>query len=274
MTYFNRSATNPSTQFQVIADAYTTVGIPAPTRALDIKKLVKDESRNVYQTAAQLAQEALLTELEPADWYTAAVEQIKEAQAREALAAAFNRSYSDAVTRALPRYLGEAALALTPTADKAIKELNAAAKELPAGKDALDPETAIRENAGPALNKARAALTLLSTLTNIHQIQTPGDVPPALNNLLPILNLPAAVKEKVAKTYGESTKTLNEDKLAGTRAIRALATDARTDVDLALINVARGQYPGVTLKLATPAAHSERRRAANLAHQREYIAQA
>ena len=273
MTYFQREATNYATQFQVIAEAYTVAGVTPPTRALDIKRLINDESRNVFQVAAALANEALLTNEEPTEWYADAVEQVKEAQARETLAAAFNRSYSDAVTRALPRYLEDAAKDLTVSADRAVKQLVTAAKELPEGPDALDPEAVIRHDAGSALSKARTSLALLGKFASIYQATTPGDVPPALNNLLPILDLPAAVKEQIVKSFGESIKTLNEDKLGGTRAIRKLAADAKQDVDLALVDVARGAYPGVTLKLATPDEHGKRKATAAVAHQREHIAQ-
>lgn len=273
MTYFQREATNYATQFQTIADAYNVAGVTPPTRALDIKRLINDESRNVFQTAANLANEALLTNEDPEVWYQDAVEQIKEAQAREALAAAFNRSYSDAVTRALPRYLEDAAKDLTPAADRAVKQLVTAAKELPAGPDALDPEAVISHDAGSALSKARTSLAILGRFASVYQASSPGDVPPALNHLLPILNLPEAVKEQVAKSFGETIKTLNEGKLAGTRAIRKLATDAKHDVDLALVNVARGTYPGITLKLATPDEYTKRRATATAAHQRDHIAQ-
>lgn len=267
---FRREATNHVTQFQTIANAYTAVGATPPTRALEIRRLVNDESQNVFQTAAALANEALLTDQEPMEWYAGAVEKVKEAQAREALAAAFNRSYQDAVARALPRYLEEAANDLTPHADRAVKQIVTAVKELPAGAAALDPEAVIAKDAGGALNKTRASLSLLGTLASIYQPGVPGEIPPVLNLLLPVVALPDAVKEQVARSYGESVKVLNEPKLTGTRAIRQLANDAKKDIDVALINVARGVYEGITLSFATPQELTERRRNALTAYQREH----
>lgn len=270
---FRREATNHVTQFQTITNAYKAVGATPPTRALEIKRLVNDESQNVFRTAAALANEALLTDQEPTEWYADAVEKIKEAQAREALAAAFNRSYQDAVARALPKYLEEAANDLTPHADRAIKQIVTAVKELPAGVAALDPEAAIAQDAGGALNKARAGLTLLGKLASIYQPGVPGEIPPVLNQLLPVVAMPDAVREQVARTYGESVKVLNESQLAGTRTIRQLTTDAHEDIDLALINVARGHYEGITLSLATPQELTERRRNALTAYGREHISE-
>lgn len=80
-----------------------------------------------------LALEALTTTQDAEEWYAAALDQIKEAQAREALISAFNRSYHDAVTRSLPKYLEEAAADITPATVKVIKRLTDAAKKLPAG---------------------------------------------------------------------------------------------------------------------------------------------
>lgn len=46
--------------------------------------------------------------------------------------------------------------------------------------------------------------------------------------------------------------TVNESELEGTRTVRRLAkVMAEQGMDLALIGVARGEYPGVTFKLAS-----------------------
>lgn len=271
MSIFTRKPTNQHTQFQTIADTYKVFGIAVPTRALDIKALVNNEGQSVHSTAHRLALEALNTDQDPDEWYASALDQIKEAQAREALTGAFNRSYTDAVNRSLPKYLEDAANDIGPAVDKTIRRLTTAAKKLPAGAAALDPESNINNDSGSALQEARAALALMGEAASIYQSTYSGEIPVALNAILPIIELPAATVEQVKPSIGEGVAVANRDQLATTYAIRKIAQDAKNDADLTLIDVARGAYDGVTLKLATPKEHSDRRRTAARAHQRETV---
>jgi hypothetical protein len=271
MTLFSRKPTSAHTQFQNITDAYAAFGLTPPTRAIDIRILVNNNGVNVNEVAARLAQEALTTDLEPADWYAAALDQVREAQAQEALTGAFNRSYSDAVTRALPQYLQGASTDLTPALDKIIRRLTTAAKKLPAGKSALDPEANLSNDTGTALMEARNALTQLGTAASIYQVTQPGDIPVVLNTLLPVVDLPDATPEQIKASIGIDITVINTAELSGTYAIRRLAQDAKDDIDIAIINIARGEYEGTTLGLATPDELRERRTTAITAHKRETI---
>lgn len=181
---------------------------------------------------------------------------------------AFNRQYSDAVNRALPKYLADAAADLTPAVDRVIKRLATAAAKLPAGSAALDPETNIANDSGGALQEARACLTLLAQAASIHQGTAPGMIPVALNNLLPIVDLPEATVEEVKASIGESVVTTNEEDLGSTRTIRKLNEEAKDNTDLVLVDIARGAYPGVKLALATPQQMNERKANAKRAYQR------
>lgn len=268
---FSRKPTSQHNQFQTIADTYKAFGLTAPTRALDIKALVNAEGQNVTATAHRLALEALTTDQEPDEWYAGALDQIREAQAREALTAAFNRSYHDAVTRSLPTYLADAAADLTPAVEKTIKRLTTAAKQLPEGNLALDAEANLSNDSGSALQEARATLALLGQAASIYQVNAPGSTSVALNTILPIIALPDATPEQIRSSFGEDVTVLNKAQLAGTYTIRQLALDAKDDTDLALVDIARGKYEGVTLSLATPQGLRERRTTATTAHQRETI---
>lgn len=196
---------------------------------------------------------------------------MKEAQAQEALTAAFNRNYGDAVARALPRYLEEATTDLGPAVDKVIRKFTTAAGKLPAGKLALDPEANLRNNTGAALIEARNALTQLATAASIFQATRPGDVPAALNRILAVVDLPVAVPEQIRASVGIDITVLNKSNLAGTYAIRRLAEDAKFEMDLALIDVARGEYDAATLRLATPEELGQRRTTAITAYKRETV---
>jgi hypothetical protein len=265
---YQRQATNEQTHLNVIVNTYLAAGLNPPTLAVGIRDRI-NTAPTVHQVAADLADQALTT-TDPDAWYENALDQLRTAQAAEALAKAFNANYSSAVLRHVPAIQAQAAEDLAPVFNKHAKNLMTAAKKLPE-QQPLDMAANVEADSTTEYKTARAALAMFGTLASIYKATTPGEIPPALNNILPVVELPAATKEQVARTYGESVKVLNERNLTGTRAIRRLADDARTNTDLALINVARGHYQGITLALAAPEQLRERRANATIAHQREHI---
>lgn len=271
MALFTRKNTSSYSQFGTITKTYEAFGLKAPTRALDIKSLVEAEGQSVQATAHQLALEALTTDKDPQQWYTDALTQIKEAQAREALSRVFGSSYADAVSRAMPAYLTSAVNDLTPAVEAVIGRLNAAAQKLPAGEDALDPEANLANDSGAALQEARATLTLLAEAASIYQVTPPQGMPVALNQVLPVVALPDAETERIAKSMGTDVTVLNSEDLGGTYTIRQLADAVKDNIDLALIDIARGTYEGATISLATPEELSHRRQEATTAYQRATV---
>lgn len=267
---YNRYPTAEQTHLDTIVRTYNAAGLTPPTLAVGIRDRI-NTARTVHRVAAELADQAL-TATDPDAWYEDALDQLRTAQAAEALAKAFNLNYQDAVRRHVPALQAQAAEDLAPVFNKHAKALTAAAKKLPATAP-LDMAANVEADTASEYKAARTALATFAALASIYKSTAPGELPVALNKLLPVVHLPEATKEQVARSLGESVKVLNESQLAGTRAIRQLATDAAKDVDVTLINVARGNYNGVTLALATPQQIRERRNNATTAHQRESIAE-
>lgn len=267
---YNRRPTAEQTILDTIVRTYSSMGLTPPTLAVGIRDRI-NAAPTVHQVAAELADQALTT-TDPDTWYEEALEQLRTAQAAEALTKAFNLNYQDAVRRHVPALQAQAAEDLTPAFNKHAKALTAAAKKLPTA-NPLDMAANVEADTATEYKAARTALTTFGALASIYMSTTPGDIPVALNQLLPVVDQPEATKEQVARSVGVSVKVLNESQLTGTRAIRKLGEDAKENIDLALINVARGNYEGVTLALATPQTLRERRNAATTAHQRESIAE-
>lgn len=265
---FKRYPTAEQTLLDTIVRTYAAAGLNPPTLAVGIRDRI-NQAPTVNAVAARLADEALTT-TDPDAWYSEAIEELRTAQAAEALAKAFNANYTDAVRRHVPAIQAQAAEDLAPVFNKHLKALVTAAKKLPEDTP-LDMAACVDADAGAEFKTTRTALEAFGNLASIYKSTFPGEVPAALNNLLPVLDLPEAVKEQVARSHYEAVKVLNESKLEGTRTIRRLATDAAADLDLALVNIARGKYEGVSLSLATPTEMSERRRAALTAFEREHI---
>lgn len=267
---FNRYPTAEQTHLDTIVRTYKTVGLTPPTLAVGIRDRI-NTAPSMNQVAADLADQALTT-TDPDAWYADALDQLRTAQAAEALTKAFNANYTSAVLRHVPAIQAQAAEDLTPVFNKHAKALTAAAQKLPRN-NPLDMAANVEADTAAEYKIARTALTMFGNLASIYRTTPPGTLPPALNTILPVVDLPPAEKEQVARSFGEAVKVLNERDLAGTRAIRKLADDAREDLDLALINVARGKYEGVTLSLATPAEYGERRRTAATAYGREQVSE-
>lgn len=264
---YTRYPTAEQTHLDTIVRTYASAGLNPPTLAVGIRDRI-NQAPNVHQVAVKLADQALTT-TDPDAWYEDALDQLRTAQASEALSKAFNANYSASVSRHLPVIQAQAAEDLTPVFNKHAKALTAAAGKLPAT-NPLDMAANVEADTAAQYKTTRTALSVFGQLASIYKAGTPGEMPPALNQLLPVITLPEAVKEVVARTHFETTKVLNESQLGGTRTIRQLAQDAKKDIDLALINVARGHYEGVSLALATPQELTERRRNALHAHQREH----
>lgn len=264
---YNRFPTSEHTHLDIIVRTYKAAGLTPPTLATGIRDRI-NQAPTVQQVAAELADRALST-TNPDEWYEEALERLRTAQAAEALTKAFNTNYQDAVRRHVPALQAQAAEDLAPVFNKHAKALTAAAKKLPEAKP-LDMAANVEADTAAQYKTTRSALAAFGTLASIYRSTVPGDIPPALNQLLPVITLPDAVKELVARTHFETVKVLNESQLEGTRTIRKLAEDAKKDIDLALINVARGHYDGVSLALATPQELTERRRNAITAYQREH----
>lgn len=274
--YFTRTATTHMNQFSKIREAYAANGLDAPNRAAEIRDRINSGSQSVSNVAAALAYSAFETGKSLDDWYEDAVEQIKEAQAREALTQAFNSQYERIVQGSLPRMLGKAVDDLTPSFEERAAEFIAAAKKLPAGDRALDAEANLENNTGKALTTARATLAYFSVMASMFPTLMPGDIraPKQLLNLLPIVELPEATVELIRPTISEQVSVTNEAQLAGTRTIRAMGDTGRTiknqtrDLDLILVDVARGLHDGASIKLAKSGELSKRRSTLHAAYER------
>ena len=265
---FSRPATHDINHFQQITAAYTAAGLTAPTPALDIKDRITN-APSVEQVAAALALEALDT-TDPEAFYEEALEQIRTAQAAQALKDALQRNLATAMTRSIPRFVEQAAEDLAPTFEKLARELSTAAKKLPPHAP-LDMAANVEADTAKEYKAATKALAQLGAYAALYKQPSPNGEPPALLAILPIVSLPEAVQEQTQGTQNYKPVTINEERLTGTRTIRALGIAAKEDIDAALVAIARGDFEGVTLNLATPTENITRRQHASTAHQRKEI---
>lgn len=248
------------------ATTYNTVTrIDAAYRAADKTRTehptitLRDRIRSapsVRDVANSLALDSL--SLEPGTdvdaWHRDALESIRDAMAADTLRTAFSGAWETMQAR-VARDLGDQAAAdLALAFNATVKALTTAAKSLPA-EQPLDPEACLAADAGAALTTAREALARLSHFGSLHQNPIGDDVtPPKLRALLCIVKLPTPTVETAID--GEPT---NSDQLKDTYTIRTVA-DCLKDhgTDETLVRIARGDFPGVSLDLATFDEHQAR----------------
>lgn len=273
MTSIQHFTLTPATDRNVtarIAAAYTAAGIAAPTTFVPALKRYMAQLPDAQQVAATLAHDAYRADpdTDPADWWAEARQQMIDAQASDALRAALVQSLATEERASGTRQITRALTDLHPWATRQAQALVKAAKALPAGPAAMDPESNLAADTGQQLTTARAALSSLALVASLgdpaRHVGTLGD----LARVLPLIDPGNPVQEKVTNLG----RTVNGTKLDTTLALRRLAQDVRTDPDLALVGVARGDYPGVTLSPAdTLATIGERARTAAVAFKRATV---
>lgn len=253
-----------------IAAAYTAAGITAPTTFVPALKQYMAQQPDAQQVAATLAHDAYRADpdTDPADWWATARQQMIDAQASDALRAALVQSLATEERASGTRQTGRALTDLHPWATRQAQALVKASRALPAGPAALDPETVLAHDAGKALTTARNALASLALLASLGDPAKHVSTLGALARVLPLIDPGNPAEEKVTNLG----RTVNETKLDTTLAIRKLAQDVKTNPDLALVGVARGDYRGVTLSPAdTLAVIGERANIAAVAFKRATV---
>ena len=231
-----------------VTAAYAAAGIAAPTTFIPALKRYMAQLPNAQQVAATLAHDAYRADpdTDPADWWATARQQMIDAQASDALRAALVQSLTTEERSSGTRQTGRALTDLHPWATRQAQALVKAAKALPAGPAALDPEAVLAHDAGKHLTTARNALAALALLASLGDPAKHVSTLGALARVLPLIDPGNPAEEKVTNLG----RTVNETKLDTTLAIRKLAQDVKTNPDLALVGVARGDYRGVTLSPA------------------------
>ncbi|WP_349828110.1 hypothetical protein [Brevibacterium litoralis] len=256
-----------------IAKAYAAAGLTYPNVHMALAEKIH-ALPTVDQVAAQVAREAYTPAAvkDPEKFLKAAIANIREAQAATALKEAYRRAETQAGIVALSTAIDQARDDLdekvSTDIDMLIEEAAHLDRDTP-----LDVEKALARDAGQSLTRVRNALLGLARWASIHGIPTDDRVPRELRRLLPVIDLPETVVEVCERgTLSTEAKVVNRADLAPTYLVRnTLGPDAKKDIDTVLVKVAQGQYPGVTLSLATVDGLRERHARARRAWERTFV---
>lgn len=256
--YFTPTPANDRNVSTRLAAAYTAAGITPPSSFATALKRHLLTVPDVKQAAASIAAEAYSAEADTDvhEFWDSAVDQVIRAQGADALKHALTSSLEAQERGSASRQVTRALQDLAPHAKRQSAALVKAAKALPAGAAALDPEANLTADTGQQLTTARKALQALALHASIPD--TAGRYVGTLGYYSHVISLvdPGNPTEEITNALGTS---LNTSKLDNTLAVRKLAQDVKANPDLALVDVARGTYPGVTLAPATtPATITDR----------------
>lgn len=271
-TIYRAAVSTNMNHLQNINKAYQLAGLKTPTRGPAFRKVVDniDTPEQVVNQQIRDGLDNVTTDKQLQDWHKKTVAAVSEAMAAERLRKAFPNQY-DAIQRARATdYATQAVEDLQKPFADFIAKFSEAAKALPAGNAALDPEACIAHDAGAHLTTARDALAKLGTFAGlILTKEVYGNHPKQLAQLAKIVHYPKANKE-ILEGLGRSTR--NPGQLKGTFTIRQLDNDIhKRGIDLALVNIARGDYPGITFQLADNTEHLARVENLHFAFSREVL---
>lgn len=265
MTIYTRKPTTHLDQINAIQNAYTSAGVPSPNRTLEIEELL-----NLTPTTAQvsdtLAQEALHA-TDAAKFYKSALTQIRDAQAADAFRLKFKERLKAHTQQSIHAILDDATDDLTLAFGKVVNEFSTAAKRLPA-RTPLDVEANLNADTATELKTARHALAKLGTYASMFIAETGGTIGKDANAVLGIVRIPDATVEKVDRY---SLTPVNASDLDDTYAVREFLLAVGRDADVALIRLARGDWPTITLELATVDEYRRRLHAVRQAHARTTV---
>lgn len=235
---------------QTLARAYAVAGLPAPTIADEARALVEAEP-TAREVAEAVAVASLDPNADPAEWLEDSLARIQRAQAADALRTAMNGYAEAALRRHAGRLTAEAVEALKPTFAKVAKRLTTAAEKLPA--DPFDLGAVIATDSTAAMKEAAAALVDLAGLASLHKPR-PGSLGPEIAALASVVRFPEVPQAEHNRMTGTPDSPAHPQR----DAVRVLDRDTRAHgLDRVLVDVARGQYDGVTLAYADSPADVE-----------------
>lgn len=269
-TYFQPTVHTARNYSQRTTALYAAAGMTAPASFHQALRRHLATLPGVQQVASTVASDAYTADADAdvTEFWDDAVDQLMRAQGADTLKAALGTALAteEAASghRALDRALADTHAWATRQAQALVK----AAKALPAGPAAMDPESNLAADTGQQLTAARNALASLALVASLgdpaKHVSTLGD----LARVLPLIDPGNPAEEKVTNLG----RTVNGTKLDTTLAIRKLAQDVKTSPDLALVGVARGDYRGVALSPAdTLAVIGERASIAAVAFKRATV---
>ena len=221
---------------------------PATIAAAVTREL--DKVPTVAQLRATLAEAAYDTpETDAEAWTADALDQLTRAAAAEELRVTMRAGAESALARRQGRFSTDTATDVAPAVEKTFKALTKAAAALPADGDPFDLARIIDADTTAEMKAAATALAHLAAFASIFTLRRHDKVSPKVVAVLPLVEIATVTPQAFNRLNGQGIEDGSHPERDG---IRAFADDCeRRGTDAALVDVARGNYPGVTFAYAT-----------------------
>lgn len=240
-----------------IEAAYTAAGLPVPTRVDALSaKLAKEPT--LHDVAVEYATRSLNSGADTDELLEEAIAALTRAHVVENFRTTYDTVIEGLALQNIDQFRAQAAKDLTPAFDKVAKQLTAAAKKLHPTTP-LDHDAAFEMDTTAELKTAIAALTRLAAFASIHDTYPSENVTPNVARLLPIIHIPETNQERGRWHLGSFLQAKTTGDLTTTRMVRTLTRHADDNLDQTIVDIARGNYEGVTLNLATDTDMTQRR---------------
>lgn len=246
--HYVRPTTTVHNLLRTIEAVAARFGVESPVTVRTVDDTLAAEPTPV--AVLREAADAAMTTDDTDTWLSETVKKYQRAETVEQIRQKMGGHRAQITHARAPQLLEALAPQLRKRAASIITTMSKAAAKLPEGSLALDAEAVIAKDVAAERTTVIGALRDLGALAGVHESGTLGaGVPPKLHALLPVLDLPEVEVERITRLH-RVTANPNEAR----DAVRALAKDAeKHGPDIALINVARGEYAGVTLRWAATA---------------------
>ncbi|MFF0943708.1 hypothetical protein ACFYE2_05715 [Kocuria sp. CPCC 205300] len=250
--YFRHTATTDRAVDQAVDAVYALAGL----ELVDRSKANSDALLRRPTAAAlayTLADEAIDAE-DPEEFARSAAARLAEAAAIDAIRENWYAAQKNARADRRPELIAGTIEDTRHMFDKAVEDLTSAVEKLdgrqPMSTDPLR-STSTATTTLEALIAARQALGTLSKFASLTRTEPHDQRPAGLATLLRVIAIDGVVQEAATIGTPDDKRTVNEEELEVTRAVRRLAEDYLRDRDNTVARIAAGHYPGVTLRLNT-----------------------
>lgn len=228
---------------QRLQAAYTLAGLTPPALAVRAEEALRDEP-TPKDVGIRVAAESLEA---PDSWLEDSIAAMTRALAVERIREDTRRYREHTLRLAGARYSTQAATDLAPFFAKVARALTKAATDLP--HDApLDPTAVVDTDTTRPWKAARQALAQLGTLASIHEQRDAAHVGMNSASLLRVVEPPPITEAQ--PIHRLTRDPLGEVDPRRTQVIEWQRVAEREGVDLALVRIARGDWPALSLSLA------------------------
>lgn len=264
MTHFKRPLTHSGNRIESIAAIYRAVELPFTLPGSEFIQPSTDTPESVLNAAAQEA----VNPTDNGNTYEDFADRFARASIAEQFRLDIQSRIKTAIDSNIPAIVSRAVEDVTGAFNTEAAKLTKAAQKLNSSAP-LDPAQAIADDSGKEYKTAIEALRNLGVFAGLWL--TPignGSVPAPLMAVLGLVRLPQDVTQEVRQNLGsgDGRTTNNAAAMTTTNTVRQFTTDMQSNPDEALIGLARGDYEGMSLELATADEYNRRYEEASTAH--------